>query len=96
MLVLISELLCSFQYLESGGTQHSAVVSRDSRVHDWVMRGKPWSEWQVWLALDSYVLLAQEFGWESYTNTFKIYYDSKATDGGLDTDEKKLNKWVER
>ena len=60
------------------------------------MKGKPWKEWEVWLALDTYVILAKEVGWESYTKTIKIYNDNRATDGDLDNDEKKLNKWVER
>lgn len=60
------------------------------------MRGKPWSEWEVWLALDTFHLLAQEFGWKSYTDTIKIYYENQSIDRDLNSDEKKLNKWVER
>ena len=60
------------------------------------MKGKPWNEWRIWLALETYVLLAQEFAWESYTDTFKIYYENKASDVGLNSDEQKLSKWVER
>ena len=60
------------------------------------MRGKPWSEWKVWLALETYTILAEHFGWDSYTDTFKVYYANKDNDGNIDTDDKKYNKWVER
>ena len=80
------------QALESGGTEHNTIVQADARIHDWVMRGKPWEEWGVWLALDTYRLLADIFGWETYTETFLIYYDNLESDvAELDSEAKELS-----
>ena len=45
------------------------------RLCQWVKNGKNFSEWSVWLALDTYHILAQEFGWEHFRQLIIKYYD---------------------
>jgi hypothetical protein len=61
-----------------------------SRVHNWVFKGKPASEWEVWLALDTYNILAEAFTWESYTKTMKQYYSLP----WISDNNEKLNRWA--
>ena len=53
----------------------SEIAKRGARIDQWIAKGKPFEDWSVWLALDTYMILAEEYGWDSYTNTFKIYYN---------------------
>ena len=42
------------------------------------MAGKPWDQWSMWTALQTYAILADKFGWaESYTPVIKQYYSMK-------------------
>ena len=51
----------------------SIKTERAARLHDWTLRGRPEAEWKVWLALDMYNMMAEQFGWQSYTNVIKKY-----------------------
>ncbi len=46
------------------------------------------SRWSVWVALDMYLLLQDEFGWEAFTNVFTEYRDKFATERPQDAQEK--------
>ena len=49
------------------------------------------------MALDTYRCLANLLGWETYTETMKIYYATVDEDSSeLTYDTKMLNKWVKR
>ena len=63
-----------------------------ARIHDWVLRGKPFNEWRVWLALDTYYILAKEFGFDSYTELFVKYYSLP----NVETENERLDLWARR
>lgn len=55
---------------------------RDEAINDWYFKGKIWDDWEVWLALETYVILAEEFGWwESYQPLNKLYRDGEPLEG---------------
>ncbi len=60
-----------------------------SRIHMWVFKGKPMSEWSS-LTLDTYNILAEAFTWESYTKTMKQYYSLP----WISDNNEKMNRWV--
>ena len=45
-----------------------------ARIHNWTLSGKPFEDWKVFLALDTYSILAEAFSWEAYTPVIKQYY----------------------
>ena len=54
---------------------YSFVNPFEQRINQWVEEGKPFEKWgNGFISLDAYYFVAQEFGWDSYTNLFKIYY----------------------
>ena len=61
-----------------------------SRIHNWVFNGKPWTDWTVWLALDTYSILAEAFTWDTYATLFKKYY----TLPSVSSDNAKLDMWA--
>ncbi len=46
---------------------------RNLRLHDYSVGGRPWGEWKLWTALDTYSILADYFGWEPYRRLIKKY-----------------------
>jgi hypothetical protein len=71
---------------------HSAMQPGTSlsRIHNWVFKGKPWTDWSVWLALDTYSTLAEAFTWDTYTTLFKKYYSMPS----ISSDSDKLDMWA--
>ena len=63
-----------------------------ARIHKWVFNGKPFSEWDTWLPLDTYSILAEIFTWDSYTTLMKQYY----TLPEVNDDNQKLDLWARR
>ncbi len=63
-----------------------------TRIHNWVFNGKPWSDWELWLALDTYSILAEAFSWDTYTTLIKQYYNLPS----LSSDDTKLDMWARR
>ena len=45
-----------------------------ARIYNWTLSGKPVTEWSMWNALDTFVILADNFGWETITKIQKLYY----------------------
>ena len=85
-----------FKYLEPNGYTHPNTDG-ESRIEYWILDGKPFDQWGEWLALDTYRCLANLLGWETYTETMKIYYATVDEDSSeLTYDTKMLNKWVKR
>ena len=63
-----------------------------SRIHTWVLKGKPFPEWEIWLAFDTYSILAEIFTWESYTSLIKQYYTLPEIFGN----NQKLDIWARK
>ena len=60
-------------------------------IHNWVLAGKPWGDWSVWLALETYSILADRFGWyESFTPVTELYY---TLEGDINADDR-LDRWA--
>lgn len=71
---------------------HKQLPNRDKRISNWILKGKPWDEWKVWLALDTYTILAEKFGWfEGFAPVTKKYYTLNDEVVG---DVSKLNVWA--
>ncbi len=51
----------------------SRLFYRNLRLHDYSVGGRPWGEWRLWTALDTYSILADYFGWEPYRRLIKKY-----------------------
>eukprot|EP00095_Tigriopus_kingsejongensis_P009271 maker-scaffold361_size196684-snap-gene-0.25 protein:Tk09271 transcript:maker-scaffold361_size196684-snap-gene-0.25-mRNA-1 annotation:"protein fam115c-like" len=54
---------------------HDSFKLGVERLHAFALNGRPWKDWNVWLAFDTYYLLADSFGWDSFTAVIKTYYD---------------------
>ncbi len=65
-----------------------------TRIDDWILAGKPWSQWKTFLALDTYVILADEFGWESFTSVIKQYYQQPLI--SVHGDMNRLDVWARK
>ena len=61
-----------------------------SRIHNWVFMGKPWADWNVWLALDTYNILAEVFTWDTFTILIKQYYTLPT----ISNDNEKYDMWA--
>jgi hypothetical protein len=62
-----------------------------ARIHNWVLNGKPFSDWALWLALDTFSILAEIFSWDSYTPLIQYYYKIPETSD----DTQKLDDWAQ-
>ena len=75
---------------------HSALedATRASRTADYVTGGADFSQWSVWTALETYLQLQEEFGWEPFTTVFT---DQRAlsNEESPDSDQARIDLWVE-
>jgi hypothetical protein len=55
---------------------HSAVdpVQRESRMRSYFDDGSNISNWSVWTALDTFLIIKEEWGWDVITETLSLYY----------------------
>ncbi|XP_038548926.1 TRPM8 channel-associated factor homolog [Micropterus salmoides] len=55
---------------------HPAMTSanRNSRAEEYVKGGKKLSNWQMWVALETYMQLQEKFGWDAYKKVFAAYH----------------------
>jgi hypothetical protein len=80
------------------GDAHSALsdASREQRTTDYLAGGADfWSDWSVWTALETYLLLQEAFGWEPFTQVFAEY---RGLSGGdvPGTDQERIDQWAVR
>ena len=61
-----------------------------ARIYNWTFAGKPAVEWDTWLPLDTYSILAEAFTWESYTKTMVKYYTMPV----ISDNAQKWNRWA--
>ena len=74
---------------------HSAVdpVQRESRMRSYFDDGSNISNWSVWTALDTFLIIKEEWGWDVITNTLSLYY-TLPTDEIPIGDIEEFNYWV--
>jgi hypothetical protein len=65
--------------------------ARAARVASWKSGAD--RDWSVWMALETYLQLQEEFGWEPYLTVFRDYLDLDAADRPS-TDEERAQLWV--
>ncbi|KAL7849582.1 hypothetical protein SRHO_G00212050 [Serrasalmus rhombeus] len=65
---------------------------RQSRIKRYVERGRHLKDWNVWTALETYMQLQEQFGWDAFKKVFAAYHDEKNT--AKDKDDK-MNLYAE-
>ena len=74
---------------------HSAVdpEQREGRMESYFNDGSNISNWSVWTALDTYILIKEEWGWSPITEALSVYYDLPSVEVPSTGDEE-FNTWV--
>jgi hypothetical protein len=74
---------------------HSAVdpEQREGRMESYFNDGSNISNWSVWTALDTYILIKEEWGWNPITEALSVYYDLPSVEVPSTGDEE-FNTWV--
>jgi len=74
---------------------HGAVDpgQRAARMEAYFEDGSNISNWSVWIALDTYLIVKEEWSWQPITDALSVYYDLPASEvPGNDVEE--FNAWV--
>ncbi|XP_042343172.1 TRPM8 channel-associated factor homolog [Plectropomus leopardus] len=50
------------------------VANRNQRADKYAKEGKKLSNWQVWVALETYMQLQEKFGWDAFKKVFAAYH----------------------
>ena len=74
---------------------HGAVgpAQRASRMNSYFEDGSNISNWTVWTALDTYLIIKEEWGWDPITEALTVYYTLPADEVPSDGTEE-FNAWV--
>ena len=75
------------------------VSNKLERRQDYFENGPQYSDWRVWSALDTFLDLKSEFGWDFYGDVFASYRELiSGGDGSFNSlnDDGKMNAWVKR
>ncbi|XP_068938509.1 TRPM8 channel-associated factor 2-like [Petaurus breviceps papuanus] len=67
--------------------------TRKARVQEYLSKGAPLKEWEVWTALETYLQLQEAFGWEPFIQLFTQY---QTLSGVPDDNVGKMNLWVKQ
>ncbi len=75
---------------------HDAIApaARASRIADW-QANPDFANWSVWVALETYLQLQEEFGWELLTTLFQEYRALPEVERPTD-DDQRIQEWVIR
>ena len=76
---------------------HSALntQSRNSRTETYFSGGSQISQWSVWTALETYLQIQEEFGWEPLTAAYQEYYYNLTSQPSGDSAEfNEYAKWI--
>ncbi len=78
------------------GTAHSALEAeaRATRLDEYLAGGPDFSDWSVWTALETYLQVEEEFGWEPLTQVF-IEQRALSDEASPDGDQARIDLWVE-
>ena len=74
---------------------HNAVdpAQRANRMRSYFDDGSNISNWSVWTALDTYLIIKEEWGWDPITQALSVYYTLPAAEVPTTGDEE-FNTWV--
>ena len=78
-----------------GITGHGAVSSdnRESRTRAYFENGANISDWSVWVALETFLMIKEEWSWSEITSALSVYYDLPVDQVPV-TDHEKFRAWV--
>ena len=78
------------------GAGHSAMSnsSRETRTETYFNAGSQISQWSVWTALETHMMIQEQFGWQVYTSAFSQYYNASLSQPTNDAQE--YNSWAAR
>ena len=78
-----------------GISGHGAISpdQRESRTRSYFENGANISEWSVWVALETFLMIKEEWSWAEITSALAVYYDLPAAEVPS-TDYEKFNAWV--
>ncbi|XP_026224933.1 TRPM8 channel-associated factor homolog [Anabas testudineus] len=51
------------------------LSERNKQVEDYVKGGRNLDDWNVWVALETYLQLQEKFGWDAFKKVFAAYHD---------------------
>lgn len=74
---------------------HGAVdpAQRESRMRNYFDDGSNIANWSVWIALDTYLIIKEEWDWDPITEALSVYYTLPSAEVPVgDTEE--FNAWV--
>jgi len=74
---------------------HGAVdpEQRRNRMESYFNDGSNISNWSVWTALDTYLIIKEEWGWDPITESLSVYYDLSPAEVPS-SDNEEFNAWV--
>ena len=74
---------------------HGAVdpEQRRNRMESYFTDGSNISNWSVWTALDTYLIIKEEWGWNPITEALSVYYNLSPAEVPS-TEEEEFNTWV--
>ena len=74
---------------------HGAVdpAQRESRMRNYFDDGSNISNWSVWTALDTYLIIKEEWGWGPITEALSVYYTLPTAEVPVG-DVEEFNAWV--
>ncbi len=78
-----------------GISGHSATTSeqRHQRMTNYFGSGADIDDWSVWVALDTYLIIKEEWGWTPITDALTVYYTLPNSEVPY-TDLEEFNAWV--
>ena len=78
------------------GAGHGAMSnsSRETRTETYFNAGSQISQWSVWTALETHMMIQEQFGWQVYTSAFSQYYNASLSHPSNDAQE--YNSWAAR
>ncbi len=78
-----------------GSSGHGAVdpEQRNQRMRNYFEDGSNISNWSIWVALDTHLIIKEQWGWSPFTSALSMYYDLSSSQVPI-TDIEKFNTWV--
>ena len=78
-----------------GSEGHGATdpLQRDSRMRDYFDDGSNINNWSVWVALDTHLIIKENWGWNVFTDALSVYYDLPIAEVPVG-DVEEFNTWV--
>lgn len=78
-----------------GISGHGAISSdqRESRTRSYFENGANIADWSVWVALETFLMIKEEWSWSEITSALSIYYDLPIEEVP-ETDAEKFKAWV--